>query len=254
MSRLHWASETLNQAGAIFHPTRGVWQISELGSKWLNIYPEGIPREIVLKSDGVVAWANRSNKPENSASEKNDSVANNLVESGTPVEQIETAIDSLSRSVKDDILERLRTESSTFFEHVVLDLLTAMGYGVGDEKARHLGGRSDGGVDGVLNQDELGLDQIYVQAKRYGEGNNVSTHEIRDFNTAIETHQASRGVFITTSKFTSEARSVLERLRNSRIVLIDDEKLCDLLIAHGVGVAIERTYHVYKVDENFFVD
>jgi restriction system protein len=146
----------------------------------------------------------------------------------------------------------LRGESPLFFEQVVLKLLSAMGYGDGEQSTQHLGGTGDGGVDGVINQDRLGLDQIYVQAKRYKQGSNVDSHAIRDFNTAVQANQASRGVFITTSKFTQDALETKKTLMHTRIILIDGEQLTDLMLDYGVGVTLDKTYSVFKIDENFF--
>lgn len=109
-------------------------------------------------------------------------------------------------------------------------------------------------MDGVINQDKLGLDQIYIQAKRYGRDNTVGPGAIRDFNTAVQTKKASRGVFITTSRFTSDAVEVLRDLPYTRIVLINGDQLTDLMLEHGVGVTVDKEYTVYKIDENFFED
>jgi restriction system protein len=127
-----------------------------------------------------------------------------------------------------------------------------MGYGDGEQSTQHLGGTGDGGVDGVVNQDRLGLDQICVQAKRYKDGNNVNAHAIRDFNTAVQANQASRGVFITTSKFTSDAIEAKKTLMHTRIILIDGKDLTELMLDYGVGVTLDKAYKVFKIDENFF--
>ena len=137
-------------------------------------------------------------------------------------------------------------------ERAVLRVLQAMGYGNGEDDVQHLGGMGDGGVDGVINQDKLGLDQIYVQAKRYADDNVVGPGAIRDFNTAVQTKKASKGVFITTSRFSRDAREVLRDLPYTRIILIDGHELASLMLEHRVGVTVDRSYKVFSVDENFF--
>jgi restriction system protein len=126
-----------------------------------------------------------------------------------------------------------------------------MGYGSSEDDLEHLGGSGDGGVDGVINQDALGLDQIYVQAKRYGEGT-IGRPQIQAFVGALAGKHASRGIFITTSSFSRDARDYAENLKDTRVILIDGDDLTRLMIRHKVGVTVMKTFEIPEVDENFF--
>jgi restriction system protein len=150
-----------------------------------------------------------------------------------------------------ELLARIRESDPIFFERLVLKLLVTMGYGGSEEEAaEHLGGGGDEGVDGVISEDKLGRDRIYVQAKRWA-GNPVRRPDVQGFVGALEGRGASKGVFITTSRFTTEARTYVEGLRQ-RVILIDGEQLAELMIRHGVGVTTRRVVAVKEVDEDFF--
>ncbi|MFI4971044.1 MAG: restriction endonuclease [Hyphomicrobiales bacterium] len=253
-SRVGWAMESLYKSGAIERPSRGQLQITDFGSDLLRDYPGGIPFQVLLATEGMQEWKRisieKARARHKGAAESDFDLSAST--DTTPEEQMEIGFSSLRSAVSSDLLERLRTEAPLFLENVVLKLLHAMGYGEGDEDTLHLGGSGDGGVDGVINQDKLGLDQIYVQVKRYARDNTVGPGAIRDFNTAVQTKKASRGVFITTSRFTADAVEVLRDLPYTRIVLIDGNQLTDLMLEHGVGVTVDKVYKVYKIDENFF--
>jgi len=255
-SRVHWATESLFQSGAISRPRRGYLQLTEFGRELMRENPSGIDVGVLEQTEGLKEWYRRSKESSQlrrsrSVDENSEVVSDPDI---TPDEQIEEGVARLRAAIAEELLDRLRTEPPAFLENVVLKLLHAMGYGEGDEDALHLGGSGDGGVDGVINQDKLGLDQIYIQAKRYGRDSTVGPGAIRDFNTAVQTKKASRGVFITTSRFTSDAVEVLRDLPYTRIVLIDGDQLTDLMLEHGVGVTVDKEYTVFKIDENFFED
>lgn len=168
-------------------------------------------------------------------------------------ERIEGGFNQLRASVESELLRRLRNEHPVFLERTVLTLLHAMGYGSSEDDLQHLGGPGDGGVDGVIRQDKFGLDQIYVQDKRYGQ-NTVGRPEIQNFIGALSGKQASRGVFITTSRFTNDALSFAQGLSSHRVALIDGESLVRLTIDFKVGVAVSRVLEIVEIDENFFSD
>lgn len=150
------------------------------------------------------------------------------------------------------MLERIRNAPPEFFERLMVNLLLSMGYGGSAEEAgRTLGRSGDDGVDGVVDQDPLGLDRVYIQAKRYAAGNNVGAGAIRDFFGSLDRHKASKGLFVTTSMFSPAAKETAEFL-SKRIVLIDGNQLARLMIRHNVGCRIEETLHIKKVDEEFF--
>jgi len=255
-NRVGWAIEHLCRAGAIARPTRGLLQIEKLGHKWLSDYPEGIPLSVLQATDGLKEWK-RLSEHKDIAKPKGDATNEFEVSSAndsTPEEQIESGVASLRSAVAADLLHRIRKESPKFLEMVVLDVLHAMGYGRGEDDVSHLGGPGDEGVDGVINQDRLGLDQIYVQAKRYKEDSAIGPDVIQSFVGAVLGKGASRGVFITTSRFSQNARNVAKGITQARIILIDGDQLTDLMLEHGVGVTIDKEYRVYKVDENLFED
>lgn len=171
-------------------------------------------------------------------------------ESHTPEEQIESAYGELRAALAAEVLDQVLEKSADFFEQLVLDVLQAMGYGgrVGSP-VHHLGKSGDGGVDGVIREDELGLDLIYVQAKRWT--NPVGRPEIQKFFGALHGKRASKGVFITTSAFSQEARTFAENV-TPRVVLIDGGMLAGLMIDHSVGTARARTYELKRLDLDYF--
>lgn len=170
----------------------------------------------------------------------------------TPDEQLRVAYNKINDTLAEEILERTRKVTPAFFEYLLIELLVAMGYGGTGEGAAHALGRTgDNGVDGVINQDPLGVDQIYIQAKRYAEGNNVSAPDIRDFFGALNLKKAHKGIFITTSDFTSSAKETAQNL-GTRIVLINGTDLARLMLRYNVGSRDEQVLHLKKIDEEFF--
>ncbi len=174
------------------------------------------------------------------------------IQGGSPHEVMSVAFENIYRTLKHDVLERIYGQSPAFFENLIIDLLLSMGYG--DRRrdlVAHLGQSGDGGVDGAIKQDQLGLDVVYVQAKRYRPGLAVPVSAIRDFAGALEAHKANKGLFVTTSHFTKSGRAFIAAV-SSRIVLIDGEKLSSLLIRNNVGVQVQETYEIKKIDEEYF--
>lgn len=167
----------------------------------------------------------------------------------TPEEIIELASQELNQSVKDELLSLIKNNSPKFFEQLVVDLLVAMGYGGShQDAAQAIGKTNDGGIDGVISEDRLGLDKIYIQAKRRDD-KTIGRPDIQQFKGALEDQVAKKGVFITTSNFSKEA---IESAKKSGIVLIDGEKLTSLMIEFGLGVQVERSFHIYKIDQDRF--
>ena len=170
----------------------------------------------------------------------------------TPDEALRRAHGAITGALAADLLDRVRKASPAFFEKLIVELLLAMGYGgTSEEAGRALGQSGDDGVDGVIDQDPLGVDQIFVQAKRYGEGNNIGAGAIRDFYGALSLKKAHKGIFVTTSSF-SQAASETAKGLGSRIVLIDGNQLTKLMIRYNVGCRDEDVLHLKKVDEDFF--
>jgi len=159
----------------------------------------------------------------------------------------------LNDALAGELMLRIRTGTPAFFESLVVRLFFAMGYGgtVRDISKALVGGTGDGGVDGVIDQDSLGLDRIYVQAKRYAEGNTVGASAIREFFGSLDRFKATKGLFVTASSFSTSARETAAQL-SKRIVLVDGDQLTRLMIQHGVGCRVEETMYIKKIDEDFF--
>jgi len=172
----------------------------------------------------------------------------------TPEEQIETVRAALQAALRQDLLAHILQNAPAFFEQVIVTLLVAMGYGGSHrDAAQQLGRSGDGGVDGVINEDRLGLDRVYVQAKRYAPGNVVGRPEVQGFVGSLVGLGATKGVFVTTSAFSTQARDFVRHLAQ-RIILIDGQQLADLMIEHNVGVRLARAVEFKRLDEDFFAD
>ena len=170
----------------------------------------------------------------------------------TPDEVVREAHGQIEAALAQEILERILAAPPNFFERLIINLLISMGYGGSAKQAgRALGRSGDDGVDGVIDQDALGLDRVYIQAKRYAPGNNIGSGAIRDFFGSLDRHKATKGLFVTTSTFSPSARETAEFL-SKRIVLIDATQLAKLMIRFNVGCRIEETLYVKKIDEEFF--
>ncbi len=246
-SRVHWAAQYLSQAGAITRVQRGVFVLSERGRTLLAEHPSGVSTADLLAFPEFVDFVNRGKRTGSSAVVP----AAATPQEATPQERVEAAAAEVNAAVAAELLQRINGELPAFLEKVVLDLLLAMGYAGALGRAEHLGGVGDEGVDGVIRQDALGLDRIYVQAKRYASGRVVGRPEIQAFVGALQGAQASRGVFITTSRFSSDGVQYADRVAQ-RVVLLDGEELTRLMVEHGVGVQTTETYAIRRVDEDFF--
>ena len=170
----------------------------------------------------------------------------------TPEEALENAVQLLGNVLEADLLERVRAAGSRFLEQVVVDLLIAMGYGGGERTMGQVtGGTGDGGIDGTIREDALGLDEVYLQTKLYGVGNTVGAGDLRNFAGAIDAAGTSKGVFVTTASFTKAAQDYVA-MSPKRIVLIDGPRLAQLMVRYGVGVRTQTTYQIKRVDIDYF--
>ena len=256
-SRVHWAFEFLCQSGATKRPKRGYAEITDFGRRLLQENPSGVSLELLRQTEGLKDWRRRSiearaaRRSEEELEDLEDDVDNSDSADRTPHEQIENSIIAIEAAVASQLLQRLREEDPEFLERTVLKLLHAMGYGSSEDDLQHLGGSGDGGVDGVIRQDKFGLDQIYIQAKRYGSAT-VGRPDIQSFVGALTGQHATRGVFITTSSFSREAKEFARTIQQYRVILVDGEDLVRLMIENKVGVTVSRTVEVVEIDENFF--
>ena len=256
-SRVHWAFEFLCQSGATKRPKRGYAEITDFGRQLLQDNPSGISLELLRQTEGLKDWRRRSiearaaRRNEEELEDLEDEVDGSDSADRTPHEQIENSIIAIEAAVASQLLQRLREEDPEFLERTVLKLLHAMGYGSSEDDLQHLGGSGDGGVDGVIRQDKFGLDQIYIQAKRYGSAT-VGRPDIQSFVGALTGQHATRGVFITTSSFSREAKEFARTIQQYRVILVDGDDLVRLMIENQVGVTVSRTVEVVEIDENFF--
>lgn len=246
-NRTHWAKSYLAKAGLIQATGRGRFTITEQGRQVLASNPPKINIRFLEQFPSFQGFRERS---PSSAGEIDDAAG----EAATlaPDEAMRLAQQKLEEALGGELLDRVIAAPPEFFERTVVKLLSAMGYGGSvAEAARALGRSGDGGVDGVIDQDALGLDRVYVQAKRYALNNPVGAGAIRDFFGSLDRFKATKGLFVTTSTFTQSARETSEYL-SKRIVLIDGLQLTKLMIRHEVGCRTEEVLFIKKLDEEFF--
>jgi len=252
-NRTHWAATYLAKAGAIKRTGRGYFQITGRGRQLLGDNPERVTMKDLRVFPEFESFRTTKAKEASDEGDETASVAE-TVEETTPEDAIDSAWTILDAALRSEILERIAGLSPVFFERLVVDLVVAMGYG-GDRGsvARRMGRSGDGGIDGIINEDPLGLDVLYLQAKRNGPDNTVGRDRIQQFAGALVGQGASRGVFVTTSTFTRGAVDYAERVPQ-RIILIDGDELARLMVHHGVGVRTERMLEIKRIDADFFDD
>jgi restriction system protein len=248
-NRVGWARTYLTKAGLLEVTRRAHFIITERGITALKDKQAVIDNKYLKKFDEFIAFKEQKNV----SSESTTSVdKDNTDDEVTPDEALRLAYKKINDSLAQDILERTRKVTPDFFEDLLIELLVAMGYGGTGEGAAHaLGKTGDNGIDGVIDQDPLGVDQIYIQAKRYAQGNNVGAGDIRDFFGALNLKKAQKGIFITTSDFTSSAQETANNL-GTRIVLINGKELAKLMLRYNIGSRDEDVLHIKKIDEDFF--
>lgn len=251
-NRIHWAKFYMSKAGLVESPKRGVFRASQTGRDLLASNPALIDVEDLKAYPSFVEFYENST----SKQPKDEKPAAKAVAASpaTPEEQIDAAQSVLHSALSSDLLQRILDNSPSFFEHLIVELLVAMGYGGTHENAAlKLGKSGDNGVDGVIDEDRLGLDRIYVQAKRYAEQNTVQRPEVQGFVGSLVGFGASKGVFVTTSTFSAGAREYANQIPQ-RVILIDGARLTDLMIEHDVGVRVSRRVAIKRLDEDFFSD
>ncbi|WP_370255513.1 restriction endonuclease [Cryobacterium sp. Sr8] len=249
-NRIGWGVSFLTNVGALSRPRRGHYTITEAGKQLITMFPNGAKeRDIRMLGEdphspiSVYQKSDRATKVSNAVIEAD-------TESMTPTEQVQSGIERIHEEVAVELIERLQGKEPGFFEQAVVQLLLAMGYGgtTGSGSVTQLS--NDGGIDGVIDQDVLGLSRVYIQAKRYADDNVVGRPDVQAFVGALS-GKADSGVFITTSRFSEGARGYAEAVP-MRVVLIDGKRLTSLMIRYGVGVQVRETYRVVEIDEDFF--
>ena len=249
VNRVSWALIYLGRAGLSERVRRGVWRLTTEGKRLLADAPSSIDMNYLRNYPAYVAWRTGKNTPpssEDAALTPPDDSAD------TPEEELERVVQQLRDELEADVLDRVREAPPAFLEQVVVDLLIAMGYGKGDAAMGRVTGQSgDGGIDGKIREDALGLDEVYVQAKKYADSNTVGEGEVRNFAGAIDAAGTTKGVFVTTSGFTNSAKNYVAR-SPKRIVLIDGKDLARLMVAHNIGVRTRIRHEIKRIDEDYF--
>lgn len=248
-NRVHWAVTYLAKAGLIDRPKRGVFTATDRGRTVIKDNPEKIDNKFLEQFQEFLDFRDKS-KEDVKSKEDHRSSMNLSGMTATPEEQIEIALREMNSALRDELLDKIVKSAPVFFEKLIIDLMMAMGYGASGS-GQHLGKTNDGGVDGIINEDPLGLDVVFLQAKRYAPGNNIGVEKIREFAGSLDERGAVKGVFVTTSSFAQGARLYAER-SPKRLILIDGEELTRLLVHYGVGVRTFRAVEMKKLDLDYF--
>lgn len=248
-NRVGWARTYLKKAGLLTSPKRAHFIISDRGKSLLNENPTEITSKFLMRYDEFKEFQSikKTNKDEATPSPQQT-----IDDEQTPEESLESAYQKLHSTLSKELLDIIKSCSPDFFEKLVIDLLITMGYGGSRKEAGQAMGKSgDGGIDGIINEDKLGLDVIYLQAKRWE--NTVPVKEIRDFTGALASKKAKKGIFITTSTFPKSVYEFVSQVEY-KIILIDGIRLTYLMIENGVGLSTVSTYHVKTIDTDYFED
>lgn len=249
VNRVGWASTYMKKAGLFEATRRGYYRITPRGQELLKKQPKAINVKLLKQYPEFLEF--QQLKGTRSGEKVSSSGGAPDISTATPSEALETAYENLRDELTDELLARLKKSSPSFFERVVVELLVKMGYGGSRADAGKAIGRSgDGGIDGIIKEDRLGLDVIYIQAKRW-DNNSVGRPDVMQFAGALQAQKANKGIFITTSRFTDDARSYVSQI-GSKIVLIDGEQLTNLMIENDVGVSTISLYPVKKIDTDYF--
>ncbi len=248
-NRIGWGVSFLTNVGALDRPKRGHYAITEAGRLLLEMFPNGVrERDVQALGKDPSSPIRVYQKAESKKSDEGSRAVE--ADSMTPTEQVLQGITRINEEVAAELLSRLQGKEPGFFEQAVVELLLAMGYGgtTGSGSVTQLS--NDGGIDGVIDQDVLGLSRVYIQAKRYADDNVVGRPDLQAFVGALA-GKADGGVFITTSRFSEGAQIYAEAIP-ARIILIDGKRLTSLMIRYGVGVQVRNTYKIVEIDEDFF--
>ncbi len=239
-NRVSWAVIYMERAGLVERVRRAIYRLTEEGKKLLAQAPAWVDLDVLRTYPDYVEWSKKAKAP---SPRKDAKPAPPDESTDTPEEAFHRAVQQLRDALETEVLDRVRKAAPAFFEQVVVDLLIAMG---------HVTGRSgDGGIDGTIKEDTLGLDEVYIQAKKYADGNTVGESDLRNFAGAIDAAGTTKGVFVTTAAFTSAAKDYVKR-SPKRIVLIDGEELARLMVEHDIGVRTRIRHAVKRIDEDYF--
>lgn len=247
--RISWAVSYMKQAKLVERRKRGVYALTRRGHEVLNTYPERVDNGALRQYEEFEAFLNRSSNNSQDKSKSEEAASDEK----TPEESLEGAYGRVRTAIEAELLDQVKSASPEFFERLVVELLVSMGYGGSLKDAGQAIGKSgDEGIDGIIKEDRLGLDRILIQAKRWTT-NTVGRPDVQSFAGSLEGARARKGIFITTSTFSAEARAYVDRIEK-RIVLIDGDELASYLYEHGVGVSTTATYAVKRVDSDYFTE
>ena len=248
--RINWVRQYLRRALMIEIPERGVYRITQRGKDYLATH-DSLKKSDLMQYPEFASYATGLSPTKDNSSESTivQVVPNDEL---TPTEQLEQAYHSIIDDLAADLLQKTLEQSPYFFEHLVVDLLVKMGYGGSFANSAQVTQYvHDDGIDGIIYEDKLGLDKIYIQAKRYKLDNTVGKPQIQQFSGALDEQKATKGVFITTSTYSKEAKQYVEKL-NKKIVLIDGQELARYMIEYNVGVSTKQVYEVKRIDSDYF--
>jgi len=249
-NRVGWAKTYLKKAGLISYPKRAFIKLTERGKNILDEKPNRIDAKYLKRFEEFNEFQNLTNQ------DSNVTEHNEIVEytDKTPEEVIESAYQNMKKTLADELLEKIRNVEPAFFERLVVELLVKMGYGGSMKDAgRAIGKSGDEGIDGTIKEDKLGLDIIYIQAKRWKDGNIVGRPEIQKFVGALAGQGAKKGIFITASSFSREALEYTPK-NETKIIMLDGNQLANLMIEYNLGVSIQQSYEIKKLDSDYFGD
>ena len=246
--RVGWAMTGLTKSALIEKISPKTYRATELGKTFLKDHPDGISDKDFATLPAFQEW-----KKTFKGKTETNKTPDDSTEKKTPLEAIDEAMSSLNAELRSRLLDAVLKQTPGFFERLVLDVLLKMGYGGSrDDAADHLGKSGDEGIDGRINQDALGLDQIMVQAKRYAPDRTIDRKTIQAFIGSLAGQGVTKGIFITTSSFAESAKEFVLRGSNTKVVLIDGTALLDLMLRHQIGVHVERQIEVLDLDQNYF--
>lgn len=250
---LSWTCTHLKKAGLIASPSRANYQITDAGLQLLNTHPTKISTKTLEQFPAYKAWLVACGKKHTSDAHTPD--ADPESSSITPDEAIGKAYEELRTMLANDLLDKILEQSPYFFEKLVVKLLVAMGYGGSYNELSEMmvGQVGDEGIDGIIKEDKLGLDNIYVQAKRWDKSRTVGRPDIQQFVGALAGKGANKGIYITTAHFSEQARSFKPQ-NNIKVALIDGKSLCQHMIDYNIGVATKEVYEIKRIDQDFFSD
>ena len=249
-NRVSWARTYLSKAKLLESTGRGIYRITERGLQFLDTNPTHINSDVLKQFEEFVEFQSITTRNKTGTQTEEDYGTTN---SETPEEILESTFHLLNSNLEEELIEIIMAQSPAFFERLVVELIVAMGYGGSIEEAGQTVGKSgDGGVDGMIKEDVLGFDNIYIQAKRYTPGNTIGSPIVRELVGALNPHGVKKGILITTSSFSRGAKDYAQSTTDPRIVLIDGQELARLMIEHDLGVSVQQRYEIKSVDRDYF--